>query len=279
MFGYIVVNKGEMKFKEYAVYHSYYCGLCRRLKERYGWRGQLTLSFDMTFLVMLLSGLYEPETVTDKVNCLTHPFEKHMIRSNRFSEYAADMNILLTGLKCQDDWADERKISRKLFGDTLRPAGRLIRRRYPDKAYRIERALADLRAGEKQKEDDIDRMSGLFGEVMAEVFDVQADEWQDGLRRLGRYLGKFIYLMDGFEDIEKDLKTGSYNPLWRKWQEPDFDAECANILTMMMAECSREFEKLPIIENAEILRNILYSGVWYRYEQIGETRRKGANNE
>ena len=58
MFGYISINKAEMKFKDYDVYHSYYCGLCKVLKECYGRIGQVTLSFDMTFLVILLTGLY-----------------------------------------------------------------------------------------------------------------------------------------------------------------------------------------------------------------------------
>ena len=62
MFGYIAINKAEMKFKDYDVYQAYYCGLCRRLKECYGKRGQLTLSYDMTFLIVLLTGLYEPKT-------------------------------------------------------------------------------------------------------------------------------------------------------------------------------------------------------------------------
>lgn len=43
---------------------------------------------------------------------------------------------------------------------------------------------------------------------------------------------------------------------------------------MMMAECSRVFEKLPILEHAEILRNILYSGVWCRYEMIQKKRKQ-----
>ncbi len=67
MFGYISINKAEMKFKDYDVYHSYYCGLCKVLKECYGRRGQVTLSFDMTFLVILLTGLYEPDTKTEMV--------------------------------------------------------------------------------------------------------------------------------------------------------------------------------------------------------------------
>ncbi len=274
MFGYIIVNQGEMKFKEYDVYHSYYCGLCRKLKERYGLRGQMTLSFDMTFLVMILTSLYEPETAEGRTVCIAHPFEKHLTRTNRFSDYAADMNILLTYYKCMDDWEDEKKYRRRLMGEGLRPAFCRIRKTYPDKAYKIERALADLRSFEKQKVSDIDKMAGLFGEVMAEIMDFEPDGWQDGLRKLGFYLGKFIYLMDAYEDIEKDLSDGNYNPFWKKYEDPDFEEECRTILTMMMAECSKEFEKLPIIDNIEILRNILYSGVWYRYEQVKEERTK-----
>ena len=68
MFGYIAINKAEMKFKDYDVYQAYYCGLCRRLKECYGKRGQLTLSYDMTFLIVLLTGLYEPKTITGEMS-------------------------------------------------------------------------------------------------------------------------------------------------------------------------------------------------------------------
>ena len=89
MFGYISINKAEMKFKDYDVYHSYYCGLCKVLKECYGRRGQVTLSFDMTFLVILLTGLYEPDTKTEMVRCIAHPMQKHAAKANEFTEYAA----------------------------------------------------------------------------------------------------------------------------------------------------------------------------------------------
>ena len=62
MFGYVVINKPELKIKDYEAYQSYYCGLCRSLKKRHGFLGQMTLNYDMTMAVILLSGLYEPET-------------------------------------------------------------------------------------------------------------------------------------------------------------------------------------------------------------------------
>ena len=113
---------------------------------------------------------------------------------------------------------------------------------------------------------------------MGEILACRKDEWEDDLRRMGFFLGKFIYLMDAYEDMEKDEKDGNYNVflLHRKKLSDDeaFEQEAYQILQMMMAECSRIFEKLPILEHAEILRNILYSGVWCRYEMIQKKRKQ-----
>jgi hypothetical protein len=96
---------------------------------------------------------------------------------------------------------------------------------------------------------------------------------------MGFYLGKFIYLMDAYDDLERDKKSGSYNPLLSRADRPDFDEKCRELLTMMMAECSRSFEVLPILENLDILRNILYSGIWSRFNAIMEEKekKKGSN--
>lgn len=108
---------------------------------------------------------------------------------------------------------------------------------------------------------------------MAQVVSVRQDEWEAGLQRFGFYLGKFVYLMDAYEDIEEDLKKGRYNPLKERYGNPGFEEDCRDILTMMMSACCREFEQLPILDNVEILRNILYSGVWSRYEAVRSARR------
>ncbi len=279
MFGYIIINKGDMKFKEFDIYHSYYCGLCDVLKRQYGKVGQLSLSYDMTFLVMLLSSLYEPDTELSQVKCMAHPFEKHTVRENEFSRYAADMNIMFTYYKCRDDWADDRKISRLAYGRLLRRAYRSVRADYGVKAKKIDGLMRELSAEEKKENQDIDYMAGLFGDIMGEILAVKADEWQESLRTMGVFLGKFIYLMDAYEDVEEDIRRKRYNPLKRKFEGTDFEEEIKTILTMMMAGCCKEFEKLPIIENAEILRNILYSGIWYRYEMVHQKREKNREED
>ena len=96
MFGYIVINKDELKIKDYNLYRSFYCGLCQELKKDFGHVGQISLSYDMTFIILLLTALYEEELTQGTCKCIAHPFEKHPISSNCFTSYAADMNLILT---------------------------------------------------------------------------------------------------------------------------------------------------------------------------------------
>lgn len=278
MFGYIAINKAEMKFKDYDMYQSYYCGLCKRLKECYGRRGQMTLSYDMTFLIVLLTGLYEPDTDVDIVNCIAHPFEKHTARTNEYSDYAAAMNLILTYYKCKDDWQDEQKKKSFAVMKALQSKMKEIELKYPEKVSLTALNLQKLSVLETENETNIDVMAGLFGEIMAELFAYRQDEWETSLRKIGFFLGKFIYLMDAYEDVEKDIKTGNYNPFKKAFLENvSFSEDIRSLLTLMMAECSREFEKLPVLLHADILRNILYSGVWQKYVLV--TGKRNNSNE
>ena len=84
--------------------------------------------------------------------------------------------------------------------------------------------------------------------------------------------------MDAYDDVEKDIKSGSYNPFRKAYlDDPAFADDCRSLLTLMMSECSREFEQLPILLHAEILRNVLYSGVWSRYTAVTSERLAGKN--
>lgn len=266
MFGYVVINKGEMKFKDFDIYHSFYCGLCECLRKEFGIKGQMTLTYDMTFAVMLLSSLYEPYTKTDRIHCIAHPLEKHETRSNRYTEYGAKMNLLLSYYKCKDDWEDEKKASKLLAGTALKRAFRKVYKEYPEKANFINQKLRELSKEEQKQSKDLDLVAGLFGDILGEIMTPKKDEWEKELRKLGFYLGKFIYILDAYEDVWEDVEKKRYNPLISRLEDPDFHEQIRIILTMMMSECCRAFEKLPLLDYTEIMRNILYSGVWYRYE-------------
>jgi len=278
MFGYVTIDKPELKFREFDNYRAHYCGLCRELRERYGIPGQLTLTYDLTFVILLLEGLYEPKTLTGKTRCAVHPLIKQPVCKSRITEYAADMNILMTYYKCEDDWMDEHKLRKKIFANLLKKKVHDVEEKYPQKALIIKDLLEEIHIAEAKKASAIDEVSGMFGQIMAEILALKNDEWEDELREIGFYLGKFVYLMDAYEDIEKDIKDGNYNPFADIYKDDNFEERVYDILTMMMADCSRGFERLPVIDNIEILRNILYAGVWTRYEMV-KSRKEGNNND
>ena len=279
MFGYIVMNKPEIKFKDFDLYRSFYCGLCRELREGYGVTGQISLTYDMTFVILLLSGLYEPSTKKGTTRCVIHPVRKQPVRKNVITEYAADMNVFLAYYKCEDDWKDEKKLLSFLYGKLLREKEKKAEERWHRKVDCIVSLLHELSEMEKSEEQDIDRVSGCFGKIMEEIFAYREDMWEPVLRRMGFFLGKFIYLMDAYDDVEDDVKKGNYNPFSTRYIMKGFDEEVRQMLIMMMAEVCREFEKLPIIKYTDILRNILYSGVWCRFEVVSGKRKKEQEKE
>ena len=265
MFGYVTVNRSELKEEETGRYRAYYCGLCRALQKSSGRAGQVTLTYDMTFLVILLTSLYEKEPMQLRSRCIVHPAKKHEELSNEFSEYAADMNIMLSYYNLLDDWRDDRRYIRKAAAMLLSRRVKQLVRRYPRQAAALQRYMRELLETEKNDENDLEKAACLTGELLAEIFVYTEDIWESSLRQMGMYLGKFIYLMDAFEDVDQDLESGSYNPLKGIRGREDFPELARSILMMQMAECCKAFERLPLELDVGILRNILYSGVWVRF--------------
>ncbi len=282
MFGYIYVNEQELKLKEYTAYRGFYCGLCRNLHLKYGRTAQMMLNYDLTFLALLLTGLYEPETQQEQRRCVPHPVHRHLMAGNAAVDYAADMCVLLSWQKLRDDWEDERSLARRAAAARLHPAYRRLADAYPRQTKALEENIQALRAAEQGGVYDIDAVSGLTGKFLAEIFVWKEDAWARDLRTMGFYLGKFIYLMDALEDRKKDAKRGNYNlfaqdgVIWGTGREKEIEA----VLTDMMAKAARAFERLPVIEHAEIIHNILYSGVWCKYAALrAQAQRKNESDQ
>lgn len=268
MFGYITINKDELKIKDYNRYQSYYCGVCRSLKNNYGFSGQMTLTYDMTFLGILLSALYEDETEAIKRRCVTHPVKPHEEISNIYTDYAAAMNILLTYYKLKDNWEDERSLKSNAFAAILKSAYKKAYKEFTRQARVIEECISMQQEYEKNNEQSIDNVSLPTATMLAEIFDMKQDEWSKPLRRMGFFMGKYIYILDAYDDLTKDIKKNNYNPLIAHKDEAEFKGNCERMLVMVAAECSKAFEQLPILENADILRNIIYSGIWSKFFKI-----------
>ncbi len=309
MYGYIVVNQDELRGREMKEYRRFYCGLCHALRRRYGFAGQSSVNYDSTFLAILLTGLYDYENVKRSRRCVVHPLKAQEYLENDAIEYAADMNVVLTYLKCRDDWRDEKKSLRYLYGRLLGARGQELSQAQGDKVRAIfgamkhfaetERAAAmrdreEAETGQDACEDRqrakkeprrcspserLDALAAGFGDVLGEVFAWKNDEWQQTLREVGFHLGKFIYLLDAWDDLERDKKSGCFNPLIaveRRRTEENTQEKLRlwvhKLLELTAADCAAAFEQLPIIDYAEILRNILYSGMWTAYYKKEERR-------
>ena len=197
MFGYITVNKDTLSEENKKIYQSYYCGLCQTMKSQYGRRAQMALNYDMTFLIVLLTGLYEPDSVTrDGFVCSVHPTKKRTLRTNEITEYAAAMNILLAYYNLIDDWKDDKSLTKKTYAEMLKKDFEKAKKGYPIQAKAIEDYIARLAECEKSNDTNIDAVAGLTGEMLGILFAWKQDEWQKDQKEFGCYMGKFIYIME-----------------------------------------------------------------------------------
>ena len=310
MFGYVVANKPEMKIREFAQYKSYYCGLCHALRSEYGLTAGFTLTYDMTFLILLLGSLYEPRVESDVRHCPIHPVRKVRMRQTWVTEYAAGMNLLLARDHMRDDWEDERRLV-ALAGDKLfSKRAKNIENLYPRQAQAVEEALAKLHMIERDylyrwsiltnsefdtssfirknyKYGDVfdhvtgwrknslgktkvydtldaaelDEIARPFSEMMGEIFVMKDDSFAPTLRNIGFYLGKYIYIRDALDDLEKDRKNNSFNPFLLARMTREYVSQIEQWQQTTLNTCIAEFEKLPLERDVAILRNILYEGV------------------
>lgn len=261
MFGYVRVNKPELKIREFSRYQSFYCGLCQRLKKRHGAAGQLTLTYDMTFLILLLSSVYEPKEIQREKRCVFHFFQKKGICYNSVTDYAADMNILLTQKHFVDDWQDEKKPGAWIASQLYRRKVKQIRKQYSRQWEQIEKQLQILEQKEAEHCGNLDEAARPFGDLMAELFDWKQDGLSPVLREFGFYFGKYIYLLDAYHDREEDEKKDCYNPFRYDTHKVQPDEYAHMVLEHTAKMVIVAFEKLPCQQDLAILRNILYEGM------------------
>jgi hypothetical protein len=129
--------------------------------------------------------------------------------------------------------------------------------RYPRQCGAIRDCIARLSELEKENCGNPDEPAACFGQLMGELFVYEEDLWSETLRQMGFYLGRFIYLADAVADHPKDMKKKKYNPLSTspkdRWED---------YLVLAMASCTKEYERLPLVQDKPLLDNILYSGIW-----------------
>lgn len=264
MFGYVVANQAQLTPEQLQRYRAVYCGLCRTIGKRHGQLPRLTLTYDMTFLTLLLDSLDEPPITSGSRACLVHPCGKNSWQHSKWTDYSADMNVALAYYNCLDDWNDDKSVPKLAYAKALTPAYRRIQKQWRTQCDLIEQCLSDLSALERAQSPDLDSASACFGRLMAGLFTPTQSYWNDTLAKMGDSLGRFIYVMDAVLDEPSDTARKRYNPVATfRAQNGAFDA--LPTLELLISDCTLAFESLPLEQNLDLLRNILYSGVWSQW--------------
>lgn len=274
----------DLSQEERERYHAEYCGVCRALSERCGQRCRVALTYDMTFLALLLGSLYEPDERQGCKRCAPHPLRPHGYLCSECVDYAADMTVALVYHKCLDDWRDDRSGWARAYAGLLGKSYRAVRERHPHACAAIEEGLADIgrleqAAATAESADGApppDAAANRFGALLGEVFVYRDDFWAGGLRSLGAKLGKLVYVMDAALDMDDDRASGNYNPLVALDAQPQ---DVREDLELLAADAAAAFEKLPLERDARVLRSVLYAGVWQKYRAKEEKLAKQAKED
>lgn len=260
MFGLVLPNEKALSEEGKKRYSKIYCGICRSLSSRHGRFAKYTLNYDIAFLALVLSDVYETNSATKSARCLPHPIKKREYTESEIIDYAADMNIVLSYYKLLDDYADNGSKIAKHNADKLKRTFDSVQVRYPEQCACVKKAISELSALEKAGEMSADKTSMAFARTLEAVF-AYGDKSTE-LSALGFALGKFIYIADACIDLKKDLKRSHYNPM-SFYSRSEFQ----NILELLSAEIKECLERLPKANNDEIVKNIIYSGIWLKIER------------
>lgn len=116
------------------------------------------------------------------------------------------MNVLLTYYKLEDNLLDDKGIKDIFAYNLYKNKLNLAHNKYPQKSKIIKEQMNLLNKLEQEKEYNIDKVSNTFGEIMGEIFAYKTDKYEEDLRKIGFNIGKYIYILDAYEDLEEDYK-------------------------------------------------------------------------
>ncbi len=272
MFGYIQPHRDELKIREFELYKSVYCGLCKHLGKDYGIVTRLTLSYDCTVLAMLYMALNNDSPCVGSGRCVCNPAKKCLFCdcNNEAFRFAGAVSVIMTYYKLQDTIQDGG-FFKKIGGHF----GRLgFRRSYKKarKAYQnIDRQVSEMMAAQSQAEANnsgVDASAEPTAKLISSLCtEMTAD---DSMKRVlgvfGYHIGRWIYLMDAADDLEKDLKHHNFNPFGAKYngEMAETMTYCNDVLNMTAAQIVMSYDLLNLRYFKEVLDNIVYNGLSFQ---------------
>lgn len=266
MFGYVRPLSGELKVREFEDYKAVYCGLCHALGKHCGFLARFVLSYDFVFLAMLLDEGTDAEQDTTR-RCAAHPLRgRKCLRCQApVMELAAEETVILTYYKLRDDFHDEgfwKGLAARGLAAILYPAYRKARDHRPEFDRQVKECLTKLARLEREYSQRLDEVSDTFASILRAA--AEGEKRQDRGRILAQimyHLGRWIYLIDGVDDREKDRQAGRYNPISARFGE-EADLTCLQTtLDNSLALMQSAFQLLERNRWSPILENILYLGL------------------
>lgn len=278
MFGYITTSKEHLGEETYKTFCSYYCGLCKSMGKHCSQVSRLGLSYDLTFLLIVLSSVIQDENTSSLKRCVIHPSRKrNVIDDNYITEYCSMMATLLSYEKCIDDIYDKKSIKALLGILIYRGAYKKATKKYKDISLYIRDRLKELRELEKQNTRDIDLAADKFALILQKLFTpdfIKDEKSRRQLEWFGYNIGRWIYIIDAINDLENDYKTKNYNPLLSD-NIKDIKEYCLDVyqktetsLTFTLENAAEAFDLMRLYRNSELLEKMMYISLPARQTQI-----------
>ena len=219
MFGYVRTDTPYLFIKDDTLYKAMYCGLCKGIGECCGQAARMGLSYDVTFLSVILHNIAGQDVKIEKSHCLTHCIRaRQMADVDEMAKQLGAFNTILVYYKYTDDIADgdKGKGKRWWFSSGYKRA----KKAYPEIENIVRECMAEQQKTEAEKTDSLDRAADASARLIAKVCDyILGEKRTDSTYRLFYSVGKWIYLIDALDDYDKDVKKGAYNPFVLAYNE------------------------------------------------------------
>lgn len=263
MFGYVRPCRPELKCRDFDLYQATYCGLCCCLRRRYGWIAPMTLTYDFTFLALLL---WEPEEHFRpcRGRCHANPLvQKAICPDSPALALAADESIILTWWKLRDSVEDNGfwgGLPARALSLLLRPAYRKAVGRCPSFDREARSCLRELSDLEEEGCPSLDRTADAFARLLQSAAPAQGERGRV-LGQLLYHLGRWIYLADARDDIQEDVRRGRYNPVAARYGPAGDDEALALTMDNSLARMGAALQLGDFGCRRAILENVIYLGL------------------
>ena len=283
MFGYVRPNRDELKVRQLRDYESLYCGLCQALGRRHGFFARFFLNYDFTFLAMLLDGA-QPEAT--RMRCPARLWcRKKACACSGGVDAVADAGTILSYWKLRDTVADgsfwKRTAARMLSG-LLHPGYRRAAASRPDFDQTVRSCLEELQALERAGSPSLDRTADTFARLLAAAAPRDGDGARDrAMEQLLYHVGRWIYLVDAWDDLEEDRRTGAYNPISARFPGAE-EANRDYLRTTLRHSLNLARSAAALLELGywqESVENILYLGLPMVEELVFTGRWRAVNHQ